>query len=186
MIVAFRFQPAGLDGIVLVDSTRHTDQRGWFQECFKQAEFAAAGIRGPFVQENHSRSALGVVRGLHYQLPPASQGKLVRCTAGEVFDVAVDIRGESPTFAKWYGTKLAATRSNLLWIPAGFAHGFQALADGSELLYLVTAEYEPRLDRSIRVDDPAIGIRWPLPPAGLSAKDRAAPTLAKAELPVMS
>ncbi len=128
------------------------------------------------MQDNHSRSQRGVLRGLHYQEPNA-QGKLVRCTRGAIFDVAVDIRKGSPTFGKWYGVELNETAQQMLWVPAGFAHGFCALADGTDVLYKVTAFYDPKADRSIVWNDPDIGIAWPIRDPRLSPKDAAAPRL---------
>lgn len=136
-----------------------------------------------FVQDNHSCSARGVLRGLHLQLPPAAQDKLVRVTRGAIFDVAVDIRFGSPTFGRWAGVTLSAEEWNQLLVPKGFAHGFVALEDGTEVIYKVSAPYAPALERSIRFDDPAIGIEWPLEADALilSDKDRAAPLLAQLE-----
>lgn len=160
------------------------DERGFFYESFSQRLFdEAVGYRVDFVQDNHSRSARGVLRGLHYQLPPYAQGKLVRCTVGEVFDVAVDIRRSSPTFGQWVGVHLSAENKRQLWIPAGFAHGFVTLSEHAEFLYKTTQYYAPSHDRGILWNDPAIGIVWP--DAGtlqLSGKDQVQPLLAAAEL----
>lgn len=160
------------------------DERGFFYESFSQRLFdEAVGHRVDFVQDNHSRSARGVLRGLHYQLPPYAQGKLVRCTVGEVFDVAVDIRRSSPTFGQWVGVHLSAENKRQLWIPAGFAHGFVTLSEHAEFLYKTTQYYAPSHDRGILWNDPAIGIAWP--DAGalqLSGKDQVQPLLAAAEL----
>jgi dTDP-4-dehydrorhamnose 3,5-epimerase len=174
----FTFTPVkGPVGILVVESPRHADGRGWFEETYKRSEFAAAGIP-PLIQENRSRSARGVVRGLHYQLPPAAQGKLVRCTAGAIFDVAVDIRRASPTFGRPYSTTLDATDLRSLWIPPGFAHGFQALEEETEVTYLVSAEYDAKAERRIHCQDPSLGIAWPIRMAPLAPKDAAAPRLA--------
>lgn len=173
-----------LPGVLEVRPARFGDDRGFFSETWNAASFREAGIDLAFVQDNHSRSARGVLRGLHYQLPPFEQAKLVRVSRGAVFDVAVDIRRSSPTFGQWTGVILSADSWNQLLVPAGFAHGFVALEDGSEVQYKVSAPYSPGHDRAIRPDDPAIGIDWPLP-AGewlLSAKDQAAPLLADAEI----
>ncbi|MBP7581752.1 MAG: dTDP-4-dehydrorhamnose 3,5-epimerase [Vogesella sp.] len=160
------------------------DERGFFYESFSQRLFdEAVGHRVDFVQDNHSRSARGVLRGLHYQLPPYAQGKLVRCTVGEVFDVAVDIRRSSSTFGQWVGVHLSAENKRQLWIPAGFAHGFVTLSEHAEFLYKSTQYYAPSHDRGILWNDPAIGIAWP--DAGalqLSGKDQVQPLLAAAEL----
>ena len=131
-----------------------------------------------FVQDNHSKSSKGVLRGLHYQLPPHAQGKLVRCVAGEVFDVAVDIRKSSPTFGKWVGVHLSGENKRQLWIPEGFAHGFVTLSDTAEFLYKTTNYYAPSSDRGIRWDDPDIGIKWPIEQSPiLSEKDKLQPLL---------
>lgn len=160
------------------------DERGYFYESFSQRLFdEAVGCHVGFVQDNHSRSARGVLRGLHYQLPPFAQGKLVRCTVGEVFDVAVDIRRSSPTFGQWVGVHLSAENKRQLWIPAGFAHGFVTLSEHAEFLYKTTQYYAPSHDRGILWNDSAIGIAWP--DAGtlqLSGKDQVQPLLAAAEL----
>jgi dTDP-4-dehydrorhamnose 3,5-epimerase len=161
------------------------DERGFFFESFNQARFEEL-VGGPvtFVQDNHSRSGKGVVRGLHYQLPPAEQGKLVRVSRGAVYDVGVDIRRSSPRFGAWVGYELSEENFRQLWIPPGFAHGFLALTDVADVQYKTTGYYAPELDRSLRWDDPEIGIDWPL--AGInpvvSPKDRAAPTLSDADL----
>ena len=160
------------------------DERGFFYESFSQRLFdEALGCHVAFVQDNHSRSARGVLRGLHYQLPPFAQDKLVRCTFGEVFDVVVDIRRRSPTFGQWTGHILSAANKRQLWIPAGFAHGFVTLSEHAEFLYKTTQYYAPSHDRGILWSDPEIGIAWP--DAGtlqLSGKDQVQPLLAAAEL----
>lgn len=151
------------------------DERGFFFESFSQIKFdEAVGYHVDFVQDNHSRSVKGVLRGLHYQLPPHAQGKLVRCTLGEVFDVAVDIRQSSPTFGQWVGVHLSAANKRQLWIPAGFAHGFLTLSDEAEFLYKTTAYYAPQCEGCIIWNDPALGIDWPQldSPLQLSAKDQ--------------
>ncbi|MCA3250804.1 MAG: dTDP-4-dehydrorhamnose 3,5-epimerase [Pseudomonadota bacterium] len=187
-----RLVATALPGVVLVEPAVFADDRGWFMESWNQARFdaglAGLGLPAPraFVQDNHSCSRAGVLRGLHYQLPPHAQGKLVRVTRGRVFDVAVDIRRGSPSFGRWVGTELSAANRRQLWIPEGFAHGFVALEDDTEFLYKTTDIYVRECERSIRWDDPAIGIDWPLP-AGLAApllapKDAAAPPLAQAEV----
>jgi dTDP-4-dehydrorhamnose 3,5-epimerase len=168
-----------LSGVLKILPKRFSDERGFFSETWNAAALRQAGIDVDFVQDNHSCSARGVLRGLHYQLPPFAQTKLVR-----VFDVAVDIRRSSPTFGRWIGVTLSADQGNQLLVPAGFAHGFLALEEGSELQYKVSAPYSGAHDRSIIADDPAIGIDWPIPRAEwrLSAKDEAAPAIAEAEL----
>ncbi len=187
--------PTALPGVVIVEPVVFADQRGWFSESFNQVHFEA-GLRElglplprPFVQDNHSCSRAGVLRGLHYQLPPHAQGKLVRVVKGAVFDVAVDIRVGSPTFGHWAGVELSAGNGLQLWIPEGFAHGFVALQDDTHFLYKTTDVYARACERSIRWDDPLIGVRWPLP-AGmtqplLAPRDAAAPLLAAAEHPIL-
>jgi dTDP-4-dehydrorhamnose 3,5-epimerase len=170
------FTPTPLPGVVLIEPDVFADDRGFFMETYHLDRFREAGIALPFVQDNHSRSARGVLRGLHYQEPNA-QGKLVRCTRGALFDVAVDIRAGSPHFGKWYGTELSDANRRMLWIPPGFAHGFCALADDSDLVYKCTALYSREHDRSILWNDPDIAIEWPLASPRLSPKDAAAAPL---------
>ncbi|WP_338503887.1 dTDP-4-dehydrorhamnose 3,5-epimerase [Sphingomonas kaistensis] len=174
----------GLPGVLELLPRKIGDDRGFFSEVWSERSFKEAGLDYSFVQDNHSRSAKGVLRGLHYQLEPIAQTKLVRVTRGSVFDVAVDIRRSSPTFGKWIGVTLSADSWNQLLVPAGFAHGFLALEDGSEVQYKVDAPYSPAHDRGINPDDPAIGIDWPLPRDQwlLSTKDQNAPHLAEAEV----
>lgn len=173
-------RPLALDGLVEIRPPRFGDERGFFSQVWSAEEMAAAGIALDFVQDNHSYSAArGVLRGLHYQVPPAAQHKLVRVSRGAVFDVAVDIRAGSPTFGQWAGLTLSAELWNQLLVPPGFAHGFVTLEEHSEVQYKVSAPYRPEFERSIRFDDPDIGIDWPVA-AGellLSAKDQAAPSL---------
>lgn len=174
----------GLEGVLEIKPRRFSDDRGFFSETYNAHAFAEAGIDLVFVQDNHSFSAVkGVLRGLHYQLPPHAQEKLVRVTKGAILDVAVDIRRRSPTFGKWIALEISAEKWNQILVPKGFAHGFVTLTDETEVIYKVTDVYSPAHDRSIRFDDPDIGIDWPLPPASLllSAKDRDAPSLRAAE-----
>ncbi|MEA3033374.1 MAG: dTDP-4-dehydrorhamnose 3,5-epimerase, partial [Sphingomonadales bacterium] len=162
---------------------RHGDHRGFFSEVYNEAALAGHGIDTVFVQDNHSFSAeSGVLRGLHYQAPPAAQAKLVRVIRGAIYDVAVDIRLGSPTFGRWVGLTVSAEAWNQILVPEGFAHGFVTLEPATEVLYKVSAPYSPEHDRGIRWDDPAIGIDWPLQGRVpiLSDKDRAAPLLADA------
>ena len=173
-----------LDGVVIVEPRVFGDDRGFFSESYNRKAFAeVTGFDGDFVQDNQSRSVRGVVRGMHYQLPPDEQGKLVRCVGGEVFDVAVDIRSSSPTFGEWVGAVLSDHNHRQLWVPAGFAHGFMAMSDAADVLYKTTTYYASGAERSIRWDDPAIGIEWPDVgvKAILSERDLAAPTLDQAE-----
>jgi dTDP-4-dehydrorhamnose 3,5-epimerase len=159
------------------------DARGFFYESYNENAFhAATGLRPSFVQDNHSRSAKGVLRGLHYQIQQP-QGKLVRVTAGEVFDVVVDIRKSSPTFGRWFGTHLSAENKRMMWVPSGFAHGFLVLSEFAEFLYKTTDFYAPQFERCIRWDDADIGIQWPLDGVPLlSAKDEQGVALKDAEL----
>jgi dTDP-4-dehydrorhamnose 3,5-epimerase len=168
--------------VLILEPTVHGDHRGFFLETFRGSVFAAAGLPDVFVQDNHSRSAAGILRGLHYQLQQP-QGKLVRCIAGRVFDVAVDIRRSSPRFRQWVGVELSADNKRALWIPPGFAHGFLVLGESAEITYKCSTYYHPASDRSLRWDDPTLGIAWPLASAPvLSDKDRLAPLLPAAEL----
>jgi dTDP-4-dehydrorhamnose 3,5-epimerase len=170
--------------VVIVEPRVFGDDRGFLSESYNRKAFAeVTGFDGDFVQDNHSRSVRGVVRGMHYQLPPDEQGKLVRCVGGEVFDVAVDIRSSSPTFGEWAGAVLSDHNHRQLWVPAGFAHGFMAMSDVADVLYKTTTYYASGAERSIRWDDPAIGIEWPDVgvKAILSERDLAAPTLDRAE-----
>lgn len=169
--------------VLLVQPVVHGDQRGFFVETWHEVRYGAAGIHGPFVQDNHSRSVRHTLRGLHYQVG-RPQGKLVRVALGAVFDVAVDLRRSSPTFGRWVGTVLSEENHHQLWVPPGFAHGFYVLSDRADVIYKCTALYAPDLDRALRWDDPELGIEWPLAGAGvplLSAKDAAAPVLRDAE-----
>jgi dTDP-4-dehydrorhamnose 3,5-epimerase len=148
--------------IKIIEPTLFEDDRGFFIESYNQQRFEEAiGYAVNFVQDNHSKSAKGVLRGLHYQLPPKAQGKLVHVIQGEVFDVAVDIRKSSPTFGQWFGLMLTAENKKQLWIPAGFAHGFMTLSDTAEFLYKTTDYYSPEHERSIHWNDSSIGIKWP-------------------------
>lgn len=171
-----------LPGVLILEPRVFGDERGFFLESWNARTFEQAGLPMQFVQDNHSRSARGTMRGLHYQIHKP-QGKLVRVTAGAVFDVAVDLRRSSPYFGRWTGMELSAENKRMLWIPPGFGHGFLALRDGTDFLYKCTELYAPEWDRSIRWNDPAIGIDWPLDGEPLlSAKDRDAPMLKDAEV----
>ncbi|MCL6730144.1 dTDP-4-dehydrorhamnose 3,5-epimerase [Sphingomonas hankyongi] len=172
-------RPLELDGLVELTPHRFADERGFFSEVWREDAFAAAGVHAHFVQDNLSLSKRkGVIRGLHYQSPPAAQAKLVRVSRGAIFDVAVDIRPGSATYGRWAGVILSAEKWNQLFIPEGFAHGFATLEDDTEVSYKVTAPYSPDHDRAIRFDDPDIGIDWPLDAEPLlSPKDAAAPLL---------
>ena len=171
-----KFTETSLPGVILIQPDVHGDDRGFFMETYRVDAFRDHGIAEVFVQDNHSRSSRGVLRGLHYQ-EPNPQGKLVRCTRGALFDVAVDIRRGSPTFGKCFATELSEENKSMLWVPPGFAHGFCALSDIADLVYKVTAFYDGPSDRSIAWNDPDIGIRWPVGSPQLSPKDAAAPRL---------
>jgi dTDP-4-dehydrorhamnose 3,5-epimerase len=180
-----RATPTALPDVLLLEPALFGDARGFFFESFNARAFRqATGIAAEFVQDNHSRSQRGVLRGLHYQLPPHAQGKLVRVVRGAAFDVAVDIRRGSPTFGHWAGVTLDAARHQQLWIPPGFAHGFLALEDDTDFLYKTTDYYARESERSIAWNDPSIGIDWPALGGAptLAAKDAQAPALAQAEV----
>lgn len=170
-----------LPDVLLLAPKVFGDARGFFMESWNRQTFSDLGLDLDFVQDNHSRSARGVLRGLHYQLHQP-QGKLVRVTSGAVFDVAVDLRRSSPYFGQWTGHELSADNHRMLWVPPGFAHGFLVLSDSADFLYKTTAYYAPQWDRGIRWDDPEIGVQWPLHGATiLSAKDQVLPLLRDAE-----
>ena len=184
-----KFTATRLPEVVLIEPTLFADERGWFMESFSQQRFAdglaALGLPPPrpFVQDNESSSAAGVLRGLHYQLPPHPQGKLVRVVQGAALDVAVDIRRGSPTFGQWVAETLSAENRRQMWIPEGFAHGFWALEDDTRFVYKTTDFYAKACERAIRWDDPALGIAWPEGlTLRLAAKDSEAPLLDQAEL----
>jgi dTDP-4-dehydrorhamnose 3,5-epimerase len=173
---------AVLPDVVLVKPRVFEDDRGYFLETWQEEKFAAAGVPARFVQDNHSRSARHTLRGLHYQIV-RPQGKLVRVTRGSVLDVAVDIRRSSPTFGRWVGVELSEENQYMLWVPAGFAHGYLAISEQADFLYKCTDFWFPQHERGIAWNDPDLGIDWPLAggSAELSAKDRAAPAFRNAE-----
>jgi len=174
-----------LEGVLVLEPKVFGDERGFFLESFNQRAFdAIVGDEVRFVQDNHSRSGKGVLRGLHFQLPPHAQGKLVRVTNGAVYDVAVDVRRGSPSFGRWVGAELSAANHRQMWIPAGFAHGFLVLTESADFLYKASNYYEPNSERSIRWNDETIGVEWPDLgfPARLSPKDSAAPSLNDAQV----
>lgn len=179
----FDFEPTNIPDVLLVRPTRYADERGFFQESYRESAFAEAGIDVRFVQDNLARSTGGVLRGLHYQIPPGEQGKLVGVTRGQIFDVAVDLRVGSPSFGRWVGVTLEAENGCLLWIPPGFAHGYAVLSDVADVYYKCTAEYRPDLDRGVLWSDPVIGIDWPVSDPVVSDKDRRQPTLADCDNP---
>jgi len=174
--------PTELPDVLILEPKVFGDERGFFMESYNRRAFnEAVGYEVEFVQDNHSRSAQGVLRGMHYQLPPNAQGKLVRVTSGCVLDVAVDIRRSSPWFGRWIGVNLSASNQRQLWIPPGFAHGFLVLSESADFLYKTTSYYAPQSEASLRWNDPAIAILWSTHISGppiLSEKDAAAPLLA--------
>jgi dTDP-4-dehydrorhamnose 3,5-epimerase len=176
--VQIRIESRWLGDVVVVVPEVFQDSRGFFTETFRADQFKALGLPTQFVQDNHSRSAKGVVRGLHFQWDPP-MGKLMRVTAGSAFLVAVDIRKGSPTLGKWAGIETSAENCRQVWAPAGFARGFCALTDGTEIQYKCTGIYNPKGESAIRWNDPAIGIQWPLADVTVSDKDRNAATLAE-------
>ena len=179
-----RFTPLEIPDVVRIEPRVFTDERGFFLESYHKQQFQDAGLPTDFVQDNHSGSCKGALRGLHYQIRQP-QGKLVRLVAGEVFDVAVDLRRSSPTFGRWVGAYLSSERKDQLWIPPGFAHGFYVLTDWAEVLYKATDYYAPQWERSLLWNDTSIGIEWPLSQGEkpvLSDKDRRAVPLTQAEV----
>ena len=167
-----------LPGVVIIHPRVFEDDRGFFMESFNQATFAQAGLADQFCQDNHSKSEKGVLRGLHYQYPQW-QGKLVRVISGEIYDVAVDIRKDSPSFSKWIGVTLSADNKQQLYVPPGYAHGFCVTSEHAEVVYKCTALYKPEDDAGIRWDDPQIGISWPIRNPLVSDKDQVAPLLSE-------
>jgi dTDP-4-dehydrorhamnose 3,5-epimerase len=178
-----KFIPSGIPEVMLIEPKVFGDSRGFFMETWHAARFADAGLDLNFVQDNHSRSVQGTLRGLHYQISKP-QGKLVRVISGAVFDVAVDLKKSSPTFGRWIGETISAENKKMLWVPPGFAHGFYVLSPEAEFVYKCTELYAPEHERCIRWDDPELDITWPLLAQAplLSAKDLAGASLAEAEL----
>jgi dTDP-4-dehydrorhamnose 3,5-epimerase len=176
--------PTAIPEVLIIEPKVFGDDRGFFFESYNERAFTdAAGKQWSFVQDNHSRSRRGVLRGLHYQMPPHAQGKLVRVVAGEVFDVAVDIRRSSPTFGKWVGEILSGQNHRQLWIPPGFAHAFLVLSETADFLYKTTDYYAPSAERSLLWCDPQIGIRWPIEgEPKMAAKDLEGKLLSEAEV----
>lgn len=175
--------PTSIPDVLLIEPKVFPDERGFFFESYQKEKFKQAGIDSDFVQDNHSKSCQATLRGLHYQIHQP-QGKLVRVVAGEIFDVAVDIRRNSPTFGQWVGDYLSADNKRMLWVPAGFAHGFCVTSPEAEVLYKATDYYAPQWERCIIWNDPVVGIQWPLNSEGpiLSAKDSKGKLLSQAEL----
>jgi len=177
----FKFKKLEIPDVILVESQAFSDERGFFIEGFKESIFDANGIKTKFVQDNLSHSIKGVLRGLHYQKDPKAQAKLVIAISGEIFDVAVDIRKDSPTYGKWVGQVLSNQNHKLLYIPEGFAHGFCVLSDTADVLYKVNVEYFPECERGILWNDPDLSITWPIDNPIILTKDLQSPTLENAD-----
>lgn len=175
----FLFKETALPGVLVIEPRVLSDHRGFFMETYKKSEFAAAGIDVEFVQENHSRSVQGTLRGLHLQRPPRAQGKLIRVIEGEVFDVAADIRPDSPTYGVWVAVALSGENRTSVYIPAGYAHGFCVVSAEAQVMYKTTDEYTPELEWGVRWDDPVLSIPWPVSEPRLSERDRLWPFLTK-------
>ena len=174
--MTFRRLPTEIEGVILIEPTVHGDERGFLVESFRENEFRELGIDVDFVQDNHSRSSGRVLRGIHMQ---HGQAKLVRCPKGRIFDVAVDLRPDSPTYKRWEGYELDDIDHRQLFIPDGFGHGFCVLSDSADVLYRISSYYDPDLERGIAWDDPEIAIHWPIPDPVLSERDLSAPKLAE-------
>jgi dTDP-4-dehydrorhamnose 3,5-epimerase len=177
----FRFNPTDISGVIVIDPPVFPDDRGFFMESYKRSEFAAGGINETFVQCNQSKSARGILRGLHYQKNPKAQAKLVRALSGEIYDVAVDLRKGSSTYGKWTTVILSAENKKMLFVPVGFAHGFCVTSADAEMLYMTTEEYAPDLEAGVLWDDPDLAIEWPVANPVLSARDHAWPRLRDAD-----
>ncbi len=176
----FEFVPQSLPGVVVIRPQVFSDSRGFLLETYRKSAFVSAGIREEFVQDNHSHSKRGVLRGIHFQRPPCAQGKLVRVVEGTVWDVCVDLRRESPTFGRWCGLELSGTNHTMVYVPPRFGHGFVVVSDGAHFLYQCTAEYDPARESGVRWDDPVLDIEWPLRDVHVSDKDARLPLLADA------
>ena len=177
----FVFEKTFIDDLLVIIPKIFSDKRGFLYETFKQSDFEKAGIKEKFIQDNHSLSTKGTIRGLHFQKKPFAQGKLVRCTKGRVWDVAVDLRKDSETFGKYFAIELSEENRQMLYLPPGFAHGFLVLSDNAEFLYKCTEEYSPEADAGIIWNDPEIGIKWPIDEKEIiiSEKDAALPLLSQ-------
>ena len=175
-------QPTKIPDVLIIEVSVFRDDRGYFTELYKESSWAEAGFHETFVQDNMSVSGQGTLRGLHYQLNPRAQGKLVRVLRGSVFDVAVDIRRGSPTFGQWVGYTLSEENALSLWIPIGFAHGFLVLEENTQVMYKCTSPWMADAERTIVYNDPAVGIEWPIEPTGLNPRDAEAPPLSEAEM----
>jgi len=179
--MSFKFKRLEIPEVILVEAQAFSDERGFFIEGFKESVFSTNGIKTKFVQDNFSHSVKGVLRGLHYQKNPKAQAKLVTATSGEIFDVAVDIRKDSPTYGKWVGQVLSNQNHRLLYVPEGFAHGFCVLSDTADVLYKANSEYSPEHERGIIWNDPELAVKWPVNNPIMIKKDRQLPTLKKAD-----
>jgi len=176
----FEFEKLEIPDVILIKPKVFGDERGFFMETYKKPDFERAGIRGEFIQDNHSRSCYGVLRGLHFQREPYAQAKIVRCIRGVIYDVAVDLRKDSPTFGKWVSVILSEFNKWQLYVPRGFAHGFLVLSDVAEVVYKVDNVYAPDYEGGIIWNDPDVGIKWPIEEPILSEKDKKWPTLREA------
>lgn len=183
----FQFVETPIPDLTMVLPRVFADDRGFFMESYKASEFISAGIKEQFVQDNHSQSQKNVIRGLHFQRSPHQQGKLVRCISGRVWDVAVDLRKNSPTYGQWQGVTLSAENKTMLYLPPGFAHGFAVLSEAADVLYKASAEYVPESDGGIAWNDPTLCINWPIAPEAVlvSEKDRRLPKLKELEEPYL-
>ena len=177
----FRFDRTAVPDIMMIEPPVVSDERGFFMEIYKGSEFAAQGIAETFVQCNHSRSARGVLRGLHYQKHPKAQAKLVRAVSGAIYDVVVDLRSGGPTYGKWFAATLSAENQKILYVPRGFAHGFCVISAEAEIFYMMTAEYAPELEAGVIWNDPELAIEWPIAEPVLSPRDRAWPSIVRAD-----
>jgi len=175
--MSFRYRTLEIADVILIEPQIFSDERGYFMETYKGSDFVAHGILDHFVQDNHSHSKQGVLRGLHYQVPPYAQSKLVRVLQGTVFDVAVDMRKGSPSYGQWVGIVLSDENQHMLYVPRGFAHGFCVLSESADVMYKVDQEYSPQHEAGIVWNDPEIGIRWPLQDPVLSFRDATYPCL---------
>lgn len=174
----FTFTPTPLQGVYVIDPKPIKDERGYFERYFCSQDFQEIGLQKPIVQINHSYTkGIGSIRGLHYQTPPLAETKIVRCLKGAIYDVAVDIREDSPTFLQYFGIELSEENGKYLYIPEGFAHGFQTLSEEAEILYLVTSTFNPQADSGLNALDPLLAIQWPLPLGHISEKDKNASLL---------
>jgi dTDP-4-dehydrorhamnose 3,5-epimerase len=177
----FEFEPLGIDGVTLIKPRVFEDRRGFFMETHRQSEFEASGMDAVFIQENHSLSSAGTLRGLHYQNSPMAQGKLIRVIRGEIFDVVVDLRKGATTYGRWISVRLSEKNKHILYVAPWFAHGFCVLGETAEVLYKTTAEYSPSHEAGIAWNDPALAIDWPLENPVLSDRDRKWPPLSEAD-----